>query len=624
MVPTQTHTLFPSRYAQAWKIIRLLMIMFLAAHWAGCLFFFMCELQDNGIDEPWCNANEDVVNAEGGTRFLVAFHTAFLMLVGENIDPTTNWEYFYTTMMLVAGQIISAVVIGNISIVLNNQASMSALYMQKMDRVNESMTTLKLPSKIQHKGTRANVFAALACRVLLVKACAHASYHNMPPFFLLVYTFLRKSILSAHLISLNLFFITVRTFYEYMWNRHRVLAGNETFRQDLNSSLRSEVDLYLNRDIVVNNSMFSKVSDSVLIAIVSALKNQVFLRDDFIIRKGQWGSEMFFLLSGKAGARIKGKIVKAYGPGNAFGEVALIEDGGRRKCDVMALTNVDLRVLERAAFDILCGRYPELKARLREEARAYSTKSKNRFKSATTVLAKQGISGLFSTKVAPDGPVVGGHKQAGGALSAYGAPQRALSEPVVTAETQRSGGGLFGTFGSAKAAKAKAAATPSTPAEQAAAAAVIAEARNPTPKEVDDGDNDGAGGHGKRSDNEEGENEDALAPLPGRRKQGVFDSSKKRFTITAQRGDDSDVSKLTRRLAAEASVADQQNAVLEARRAANSAAINGDINGNVIAVLGRMETLFMQLQTQMNTWQGQTDERLNSLTAKVDALAKTA
>ena len=63
------------------------------------------------------------------------------------------------------------------------------------------------------------------------------------------------------------------------------------------------MDLFLNRDIVVANSMFSKVSDSVLIAIVVALKNQVYLEDDFIIRKGQFGAEMYFLLHGKAGAR---------------------------------------------------------------------------------------------------------------------------------------------------------------------------------------------------------------------------------------------------------------------------------------------------------------------------------
>ena len=48
--------------------------------------------------------------------------------------------------------------------------------------------------------------------------------------------------------------------------------------------------------------------------------------------------------------RIKGKIVKSYVAGESFGEVALIEDGGRRKCDVIAVTNVDLRVLTRGKY----------------------------------------------------------------------------------------------------------------------------------------------------------------------------------------------------------------------------------------------------------------------------------
>ena len=141
------------KYAQAWKIIRLLMIMIISAHWIGCLFFFTCELQTQTSGEtPWCNSQADVRDGTGSERLLIAFHTAFLMLIGENIGPTSPIEYAYTVIALIVGQIISAVVIGNISIVLNNQASMSALYTQKMDRVNESMMTLKLPSNIQTKG----------------------------------------------------------------------------------------------------------------------------------------------------------------------------------------------------------------------------------------------------------------------------------------------------------------------------------------------------------------------------------------------------------------------------------------------------------------------------------------
>lgn len=332
------------KYAQAWKIIRLLMIMIISAHWTGCLYFFLCEVQSQeGDGGPWCNVQDDVRGGTGSERLLIAFHTAFLMLIGENIEPTTSSEYAYTAAAMLIGQIISAVVIGNISIVLNDQASMTALYTHKMDRVNESVMTLKLPNTIQVK---------------------------------------------------------IRQFFELMWNRHRVLASDETFRYDLNPSLKVEIDLFLNRDLVVGNRLFHNVSASLLMAIVTQLKNQVYLKSDYLIRKGAYGSEMFFLQHGKAGARIKGKIVKEYNHGESFGEMALIsQDGARRKCDVVAISNVDLRVLTRHIFNRLASRYPELKARLKEQTNKYKNKKvKSRFKGATTVLANKGIAGLFSKK----------------------------------------------------------------------------------------------------------------------------------------------------------------------------------------------------------------------------------
>ena len=65
----------------------------------------------------------------------------------------------------------------------------------------------------------------------------------------------------------------------------------------------------------------------------------------------------------------RGKLATIY-QGHSFGEMALIsKDGGRRKCDVVAISNVDLRVLTRHIFNRLASRYPELKARLKEQTK---------------------------------------------------------------------------------------------------------------------------------------------------------------------------------------------------------------------------------------------------------------
>ena len=205
----------------------------------------------------------------------MALHMASFMLVGEDIGPTNDAERIYTTAVLIMGQIITAVVIGNIGIVLNNQQSLTALYQNKMDRVNESMTTLNLPEEIQDK---------------------------------------------------------VRMYYDYLWLRHRVFQPTEiTFRDDLNKSIRAEVELFLNARLVSSNPLFEDMNDAIVVDIVVRFQTIVFLSKDYIIRMGEWGDSMFFIAAGSACAKIGDQIVAEYGKGDSFGESKSGADLGEEK-----------------------------------------------------------------------------------------------------------------------------------------------------------------------------------------------------------------------------------------------------------------------------------------------------
>ena len=595
------------KYAQAWKIIRLLMIMIISAHWIGCLFFFVCELQmadQMSANEPWCWANDDVRTGTGNGRLLIAFHTAFLMLVGENIDPTTYIEYAYTVLALIIGQIISAVVIGNISIVLNNQASMSALYTQKMDRVNESMMTLKLPVFMQTKGKCSSFGLRLYITVLRFPFPFSNSFFSLltvsflfsfsplslsprtilPPHSSLSLALSLPRFLSSSL-SLSLLPIlndtTVRNFYEYMWNRHRVLESNATFRHDLNPSLRSEVDLFLNRDIVVNNTMFSKVSDSVLIALVVSLKNQVFLEGDYVIRKGEWGSEMFFLLHGKAGARIKNKIVKNYVAGESFGEIALIEDGGRRKCDVMALTNVDLRLLTRNTFDKLSLQYPELKSRMKEQARKYGNKkAKSQMKGAATMLAKNGIAGLFSKKIAPDGPMKASPFGVGGA---FGKAKKSTLPSL----------GLVKKTSTSSTASSSSSSPPSSPTLSPQKTGGLFGAATLNAKQLKDGA------------------KDSVKQIP-KMKTKTLD---KRFTITSQKGDANYPSLEKMQAFAAIQEEEEDNVTMTMKEKMTTTAMPTE-------QMTEMTAMFEQLTKSMTLYQKETNDKLSQLTRTLELLVQ--
>jgi CRP-like cAMP-binding protein len=64
---------------------------------------------------------------------------------------------------------------------------------------------------------------------------------------------------------------------------------------------------------------------------------------------GQPGREFFLVLDGKASCRVHGKEVNRFGPGDYFGELALLH-GGLRTADVIAATPMDLLALDAREF----------------------------------------------------------------------------------------------------------------------------------------------------------------------------------------------------------------------------------------------------------------------------------
>ncbi len=65
--------------------------------------------------------------------------------------------------------------------------------------------------------------------------------------------------------------------------------------------------------------------------------------------QGRAGSEFVLVLDGEAACLIDGVEVAQYGPGDYFGELALL-DGGTRTASVVAETAMELLVLDRGEF----------------------------------------------------------------------------------------------------------------------------------------------------------------------------------------------------------------------------------------------------------------------------------
>ena len=91
---------------------------------------------------------------------------------------------------------------------------------------------------------------------------------------------------------------------------------------------------------------------------------------EHLTREGDFGYQFFAIVEGRAEVRRDGQLVGELGPGDVFGEVALLITG-RRVASVTALTPMRLVVLFQHQFLRLERRVPVLGKLLREQSWNY-------------------------------------------------------------------------------------------------------------------------------------------------------------------------------------------------------------------------------------------------------------
>lgn len=82
-----------------------------------------------------------------------------------------------------------------------------------------------------------------------------------------------------------------------------------------------------------------------------------------IARQGATAHEFFVILDGTVDVLRNGRVVTTLGPGEFFGEIALMEDP-RRTATIVAASDVDLAVIGRREFHSMLSRFPELASTL--------------------------------------------------------------------------------------------------------------------------------------------------------------------------------------------------------------------------------------------------------------------
>jgi CRP/FNR family transcriptional regulator, cyclic AMP receptor protein len=106
--------------------------------------------------------------------------------------------------------------------------------------------------------------------------------------------------------------------------------------------------------------LFEGLSDKELSAVSSAVKERRYDTGDAIVSEGEGGVGFFVIAEGTARVEAHGQRVATLGPGASFGEVALLDEGGRRTASVIAEAPMRVFGLTSWQFTPLLEQHPQI------------------------------------------------------------------------------------------------------------------------------------------------------------------------------------------------------------------------------------------------------------------------
>ncbi len=156
----------------------------------------------------------------------------------------------------------------------------------------------------------------------------------------------------------------VRDYYYYLWDIRKGISSVNVM-EELPKSLSIEISLFINRLIIEKAALFKKTDEVFVREVVQYLHHIAFLPNDYIIRQGEYGDCMYFLISGEAEVLINGDCAARLSSGSPFGETALLQNE-KRMASIRTLTHCEVSKLQREDFNTLRLRHPEFDRQVQE------------------------------------------------------------------------------------------------------------------------------------------------------------------------------------------------------------------------------------------------------------------
>ena len=135
-------------------------------------------------------------------------------------------------------------------------------------------------------------------------------------------------------------------------------------------------DFVVTWNLVARMPILNQLDAAVIADIASLLKPKFAAAGEYIVKEGEAGRSMYFIVDGAVEVRTKNYPVRLRS-GSFFGEMELLEENKKRSADVIAVTNTQLLMLEAEDFHKILDDNPEIEKSLRIIAKRRMLNSQN-------------------------------------------------------------------------------------------------------------------------------------------------------------------------------------------------------------------------------------------------------
>ncbi len=277
-------------------------------------FAFWLALSTHWIACGWLALQNEPFESDSGEKYLGAMYWTMqtLSTVGYgDVKPSSNSQKMYAIGVMIFGVAVYGYIIGNVASVLAKIDPAKGHYLENLERLNAFLSYRSIPQPLQQR---------------------------------------------------------IRDYYEYLWEK-RLGYDESSLVADLPPSLRTEVSLFLKKDIIEKVPLFKGAGETFIREIALGMRPVVYMPGDYVFRAGDSAGEMYFINTGRFEVVSKdGNTINTLTDGDFFGEIALFLNTPRT-AGVRAVQYCDVYRLDKEAFDRVLLRYPEMAAHIEAMAK---------------------------------------------------------------------------------------------------------------------------------------------------------------------------------------------------------------------------------------------------------------